>query len=129
MKNLRGLAYIIGVSLLGVGVATIVTNPDQAGYERYAAQRLTVYLQENACAKAGILEDTCESALRDNQDQLRQFISTNTERHNYGLWSIYETNLSPDDILPSAVSGLLPSYHFETVGVFSSFYTYKADRI
>jgi len=129
MKNLRGLAYILGASLLGIGVATFVTNPDQASYEIYATRRLTVHLEENVCIKAGILAEICNSALRDNQPQIKQFIASSTDRQNFGLWSIYTTDLSAGDLLPAALQGAVPDYHFETVGIFSGFYTYKAERI
>ncbi|GAB4227498.1 MAG: hypothetical protein Kow00121_56240 [Elainellaceae cyanobacterium] len=129
MKRLHGYAYILGASLLGIGVATIVTNPDQDSYEAYASQRLSIYLQDNVCNRASILESTCESALRDNQPQIQQFITQGTERQNYLFWSVYRTNLSVDELLPSVVQGLVPSYHFETVGIFSSFYTYRAEQI
>lgn len=129
MKNLRGLAYILGVSLLGIGVATVVTNPLQASYEIYATRRLTAYLEENVCIKAGILSDVCDSALRDNQPQIKQFISTNTDRQNFLFWSIYKTDLDAGNLLPSALRGAVPAYHFESIGIFSSFYTYQAEKL
>jgi hypothetical protein len=128
MKNLHGLAFILGASLLGIGVATFVTNPDQASYETYATRRLTAHLQDQVCPQAGILEDVCNSALRDNQPQIRQFIADNTERRNFLFWSIYETNLSAGELLPTVIRTVIPEYHFETIGVFSSFYTYEAKR-
>jgi hypothetical protein len=129
MKNLRGLAYVIGASLLGIGVATFVTNPDQSSYEAYATRRLTAYLDEQVCAKAGILSNVCESALRDNQSQIKQFIANNTDRQNFLFWSIYKTDLAAGELLPSALQDAVPAYHFETVGLFSSFYTYTAERL
>lgn len=129
MKNLRGLAYILGASLLGIGVATFVTNPDQASYETYATRRLTAHLEENVCVRAGILAELCDSALRDNQAQIKRFISTNTDRQNFLFWSVYKTDLAAGELLPSALQGSIPSYHFETVGIFSSFYTYQAERL
>lgn len=129
MKNLRGLAYILGASLLGIGVATFVTNPAQASYETYATRRLTAHLSENVCTKAGILADVCRSALSDNQSQIKQFISNNTDRQNFLFWSVYKTDLAAGDLLPSALRDAVPAYHFETVGIFSSFYTYEAERL
>ena len=129
MKNIRGLLLIVGASLLGIGVATVVTNPGQAQYEDYATRQLTAYLQQNVCPNTAILDGICSSALRDNQSQIRRFISTNTERQNYLFWSVYQTDLAPGELLPSVIGDTLPAYHFETIGVFSSFHTYKADRI
>lgn len=125
----QGLLYFLGASLLGIGVATAVTNPGQARYEDYASQRLTTYLEQEVCPKAGVLESPCRGALRDNQSQIKKFIADNTDRQNFLFWSIYKTNLSPGELLPPVVSGLLPAYHFETVGVFSSFHIYKAEKV
>jgi hypothetical protein len=129
MKNLRGLSLILGASLLGVGIATLVTNPDRASYETYATRRLTAHLQDEVCPQAGILEDLCDSALRDNQPQIQEFIANNTERENFLFWSIYKTELSAGDLVPGAIRSVVPAYYFETVGVFSSFYTYEAKQI
>jgi hypothetical protein len=129
MKNMRGLFYVIGASLLGIGVATVVTNPHQARYETYATQQLSTYLQQEVCPNTVIIDSLCRSAVRDNQAQIRRFIATNTERENYIFWSIYKTDLAPGELLPPAIGGSLPAYHFETIGIFSSFHTYKAERL
>ncbi|WP_416667588.1 DUF4359 domain-containing protein [Egbenema bharatensis] len=129
MKNLRGLLYVVGASLLGIGVATVVTNPRQAQYEEYATRQLSAYLQQNVCPNAAILDSLCRSAVRDNQAQIRGLIAANTERQNYLFWSVYQTELAPGELLPPVIGGTLPAYHFESVGVFSSFHTYRADRI
>lgn len=127
--KLQGLAYILGASLLGIGVATAVTNPSPERYEIFAAQTLSAYLQKNVCSKAGVLENTCESAIQDNQPQLKKFIADNTQRQNFLFWSIYKTDLAPGELLPPVVGGLLPAYHFETVGVFSGFHIYQANKV
>ncbi len=106
-----------------------VTNPGQADYELYAVDRLSEYLESNACGQASeVLRPQCESLLADNQDQIQQIIAESTQRQNYGVVSIYTTNLSFEQYLPPFLSQLLPSYRFETVGVFRNFYTYRLDR-
>jgi Domain of unknown function (DUF4359) len=126
MKSLKIAGYLLGTVLLGVGVAAAVTNPNQSAYEDYATARLTTYLQDNACTQApsvlgNLLGDQCADLLENNQDEIRKFISSNTDRQNWVILSVYKTDLAIAD-------GILPSYHFETVGVFQQFFTYKADR-
>lgn len=125
MKSLKFGIPVIGIALAGLGVAMVVTNPGQSAYNDYATAQLTDYLKENACNKApsvlgNFLQAQCAALLDDNQDQIEQFIAESTRRQNYLILSVYQTDL--------AISEFLPAYHFETVGVFQRFYTYKAER-
>jgi uncharacterized membrane-anchored protein len=134
MKNFKVGAYLAGMVFVGLGVAMAVTNPNQEAYNQYAARRLAQYLQEEECVKIeDSVRDLCKLLEREQgQNLLRQLIASNTERQNYLLLSIYKTNLSTSDVLPSFLSGLLSlpslSYQFETVGLFSNFQIYKAER-
>lgn len=129
MKPLRLTAYLIGLVLLGLGVAAAVTNPEQAAYEEFAAQQLGQYLKENTCAKAGLaLQSSCASLIQENQPQIQKLIAANTQRQNFLLLSLYKTDLAPGELLPDFLASAVPSYHFETAGVFSSFHVYKAQK-
>ncbi len=134
MKNFKVGAYLAAMVFVGLGVAMAVTNPDQETYNQYAARRLAQYLQEKECVKIeDSFRDLCQLLEREQgQTLLRQLVSQNTERQNYFLFSLYKTDLSTRDIVPSFLSGLLSlpnlSYRFETVGLFSKFQTYRAER-
>lgn len=133
MKGLKIAFAVLGAALAGVAIAMIATNPSEAAYEDYATEQLTRYLQsesKNLCQDVpdflgGALGDECQSlvrsALKDNRAQIRQLIIRGTERQNFGVLSVYKTNLE--------VISLLPTYEFETVGVFRNFYTYRAEQI
>jgi hypothetical protein len=121
MKNFKVGAYLAAMVCLGLGVAMAVTNPNQESYNQYA-----VKIEDS-------LRDLCQLLEREQgQSLLRQLVSQNTERQNYFLFSIYKTNLSTRDVVPSFLSGLLAlpslSYEFETVGLFSNFQIYRAER-
>ena len=129
MKLFQLTASLIGIVLVGTGVAAALTNPSPAAYEDFAAQRLTEYLQENACAKAGIaLQSSCSSLIKGNQSQIQKLVAANTERQNFLLLSIYKTDLAPGKLFPDFVGNLLPAYHFETAGVLNTFHIYKAEK-
>jgi hypothetical protein len=134
MKNFKVGAYLAAMVFVGLGAAMTVTNPNPETYNQYAARRLAQYLQEKECVKIeDSFRDLCQLLEREQgQTLLRQLVSQNTERQNYFLFSIYKTNLSTSDVVPSFLSGLLAlpnlSYQFETVGVFSKFQTYRAER-
>jgi hypothetical protein len=125
MKSLKIGGYVIGGILVGLAAAMAVTNPGQAAYEDYAAKQLTAYLKSNACTQApnvlgNLLQNQCAQLLDKNQSQIRRLIANGTDRQNFLFLSIYKTDLS--------ISQLLPSYHFETVGAFQTLHTYKAER-
>jgi hypothetical protein len=126
MKGIKVLLYVILMSVLGLGVAMFVTNPDQAKYDEYAAKQLSAYMKDNLCKKADGLEESCNNLLRDNEAEIKTFISEHTERENYGVVSLYKTDLSVDGFVPFFLRSFVPEYHFETVGVFGSFHTYES---
>ncbi len=125
MKNLRIITYIAAAALAGVGVAMAASNPSQPAYEEYAEQRLTEYLKSDVCTKApkaleNFLQRSCTVVIDSSRPQLQQIVSRGTQRQNFILFSVYRTDLS--------VKPLIPSYHFETVGAFQTFYTYAAEN-
>jgi hypothetical protein len=134
MKPFRVGAYLLSMALVSVGVAMGITNPAPREYEEYATTQLSAYLKTQVCPQApsilgNVLGDACVSLIEDNQSEIRQLIVNGTERQNLVFVSIYRTQLSPSQILSANwLEGSLPSYEFETVGVFRRFYTYKAER-
>jgi Domain of unknown function (DUF4359) len=129
MTPLKLTASLLGFIVLGLGVATAVTNPDQATYNEFATQKLSEYLQEDTCAKAGIaLQAPCSSLVKDNQSQIQKLIESNTQRQNLLFLSIYKTDITPGNLLPDFIGNSLPSYHFETAGILNSFHIYKVEK-
>ena len=113
------------VGLAVLGVAMVKTNPTQAEYEEYAMQRLTKYLKNDVCKKTpNILESLvkldCNKLVDSASPQIREIVSATSERQDLFFFSIYRTDLK--------LNALIPSYTFETVGGFESFYTYSAEK-
>ncbi|MCU0526330.1 MAG: DUF4359 domain-containing protein [Elainella sp. Prado103] len=134
MKSWQVPALLMTVVLAGVGVAMAVTNPDEAAYRDYAAQRLTDYLQEEECTKLDDpLHHLC-TLMEGEQGQalMKRLIADNTQRRNYGLFSLYQTNFSTSDVLPDFLSNFLSvptiTYETDTIGVFGNFQTYRAEQ-
>lgn len=126
--------YLAGMALVGLGVAMAVTNPSEAAYKDYAARRLTQQLQEKECVKLDAsYQDLCKLLDREQgQALLRRLVADHTERQNYLVFSLYKTNFSTDQLLPSLLSGLLSlpkiSYETETIGLFGQFQTYRVEK-
>jgi hypothetical protein len=125
MKVLKIVAAIGGAALAGLGVAMALTNPSQESYEAYALEKLTAYLKDEACLQApsvfgNVLQRQCKTLVDTGRPQIQQLISQTTQRKNFLFFSIYQTNLG--------IGTFLPSYHFETLGVFQNFYIYQAQQ-
>lgn len=130
MKNSKQLfTGVIGIALLALAGGMALSNPGQATYEEFAVERLTKVLKEEACQKLVFgLEEQCPGWVDDNQAEIKQFVAENTRRQNFIVFSLYTTDLSVRSLLPSVpFFASLPSYHFETIGAFQTFYTYKAN--
>lgn len=123
MKTLRLAAWIGGAVLVGIGGAMVATNPDPANYEKFATREVSQYLKQQVCPKAPKVlgfQEQCPTFVDANQPQIEKIISEGTQQQNFLFFSIYKTDLS--------VSSLLPTYHFETIGIFQNFHVYKAQR-
>jgi hypothetical protein len=126
---MQGLQLILKGGLITLGMLgglLIVTNPGQKAYEDYAAITLSTYLKEDICKKGDgnlgeFLASQCKSLVDVSRPQLQEFISTKTQRRNFLVFSIYETNL--------ALFESLPSYRFQTVGLLQQFYTYDHEEL
>ncbi|MDR9405151.1 MAG: DUF4359 domain-containing protein [Halothece sp. Uz-M2-17] len=110
------------LAVLGVGIIMALTNPHRNAYKNYAARQASFYLQENACTKTpnlfgDILEQQCNAIAEGSQPYLKPVVNLSTRRHNYFLFSIYETKFS---LNPS-----LPAYSAKTVGFLNLFWTYE----
>jgi len=132
MKPLRVIVPI-GLVLAGLGAALVITNPPQPTYESYATQRLVVYLRENVCTPqlqilGSSLQKDCQRLLVQNQTDIQQLLSKGTQRQNFGILSLYKTDLSVNTVFPFMPPSVLPAYHFETIGIFQTFYTYKTEQ-
>jgi uncharacterized membrane-anchored protein len=119
------MTYVGAVGLVALGVAMAKTNPSQAEYEEYAMQRLTKYLKSDVCKKTpkmleNLIKLDCDKLVDSASPQVRELVAGTTERQDFLIFSIYRTDLK--------LNSWLPSYTFESVGAFESFYTYSAER-
>lgn len=107
-----------GVIVAGLGAVLAATNPDRETYQRYAGDRLTEYLQTEACRQAGNFESLCEDFVEDSQPQLERIIARSTDRQNFLLFSIYRTDLSVP--LPG-----IPEVKSQSLGILNQLHTYE----
>lgn len=118
MKTWKIVAIAAGL-VAATGVIMALTNPKQEAYETFATGALIDYAGENLCPKVPIIgKAQCETLLSTNRSEIKRFIAKGSERRNYFFFSIYVTDLS--------ISTWLPSYHFETLGIFGKFFVMQA---
>ena len=121
LKNI-GIAGIIAI---GVGAIALFTNPGEQKYQKYVALSLRTEVKDKICTKVsqdlGVwLEGQCHILITTASPYLSELIAQQTERENFLLFSIYQTNIPLPDPLPS--------YHLKTLGAFDSFYIYQAQE-
>lgn len=121
-----GKGSILGVGILGLGAIALITNPGEAGYQKYAEATLKTHFKDRVCTEViedlGVwLEGQCRILVDIASPNLSQVVSQQTKRQNFVLFSIYQADFP----LPSP----LPKYHVETIGVFGNFYTYQAKKL
>ena len=119
------LLKIAGIALGTLGGLMVVTNPGPSAYENYATQELNSYLKEQVCSEMPeklqkLLQTRCHDLVDMTNPQMLEMINQTTQRHNFLFFSIYETNLE--------FGSPLPQYSFQTLGIFSKFYTYEAEK-
>lgn len=118
------ISGIIGViSVFGMGTIMAITNPSRQDYQTYAARQTISYLQNNACTKlpdtlSGFLHKQCSDLVKEGKPHFKRAINVSTRQHNYFLFTVYETEVS--------LNNRLPSYSSKTVGFMSVFWTYEA---
>lgn len=113
---------ISGLIVLGIAGGMVATNPNRESYQNYAATEMNTRLKKEVCSdlSGDFVKSQCESFLDMTKERMRGIVANSTQRQNYFLFSIYETefNFSP---IPK-----VKSYQFTTVGVFNNFWTFEA---
>ncbi|MDR9405247.1 MAG: DUF4359 domain-containing protein, partial [Halothece sp. Uz-M2-17] len=97
LKSWEISLLISSIAVIGIGAAMAITNPRRQAYQEYAAEKMSVYIKEEVCADApkalgDFLERQCNQLVDSGQKPLQDLIAQSTQRHNYFLFSIYETN-------------------------------------
>lgn len=115
-----------GIVLAGIGAIAMATNPGEAGYQKYAGEKIKTELKDKICSQVAVdlgvwLEGQCHILISTASPYLAEVISQQTQRQNFYLFSIYQGDLT----LPEP----LPKYHVATIGIFGNYHTYQAKKL
>ncbi|GAP94936.1 DUF4359 domain-containing protein [Leptolyngbya sp. NIES-2104] len=127
MKTSQILLGVVGLAVLGIAGLMAATNPDEAAFGEFALEQV----KTQGCKEAPqIIRQQCPQFVQENQAQVKKLIAQSTERQNYGLFSLYRTNLSTRSIIPDLPVFLdVPAFQLETVGMMGRFYIYQAEKV
>ncbi len=110
-----------GGLVLVTSVIFMFTNPSSQKYEEFATEQLVIYAKENVCSSESanleqiIKNQVCNLLLDTGRAKIPNLVAQNTQRQNFLLFSVYETNLY--------------LYEFQTIGVFNEFHVIDVHKI
>ena len=97
------------------------TNPNQKQYEEFAEEKLSLYAKENLCQAGAsgldqvVKSQVCHMMVEAGKGQIPRVVRETTQKRDYMVLSIYETNLY--------------LYKFRTIGVFNNFYVLDVNQL
>jgi Domain of unknown function (DUF4359) len=126
MKRVTIIAAGLGLGSVGLGLALAMTNPAPEAFAEFALQ----HLREAGCQQIPFgLASQCPRFVDDNKAQIQRIMADNTERQDFILFSIYQTHLSTRSLVPDfPLMPMLPTFHFQTVGILGNFYLVEAKK-
>lgn len=107
-----------GGAALAAGAGLVFSNPTPAEFELYAGERLVDLITSEICADEGLpmllrlVVQDCPELVHSQRKLLGSLAAANTRRLNLGLFSLYETDVGGQELLPSLH---LPRYHVTTL--------------
>ncbi len=107
----------MGRCAIAAGVLGLLalSNPDRRYYELYVTETLSDYLIDRVCARIPDFSDICREFTIEHEDDLRAIVRDRTKRSNFGLFSLYYTEIE----LP-----VLPAVEIRAVGAAARFFPY-----
>jgi hypothetical protein len=124
-----------GIVLVGTAAALGVTNPSPDRYADFATTNATHYLETKVCTHklplvGNSFQDECIKIAQspEMRTKIRESMTRNTQRQNYILFSIYQTQLNAHDLLPILPGDLFPQYQAKTLGILNFFHILSTEK-
>ena len=105
------------------GAALVFTNPSPDEFKSYAGAQLVTVISDELCGGGlpmvlQLWVNDCPRLIRDQEPALAELAGQFSRRRNFGLASVYTTNLGGQDLLPTL---RLPAYSVKTLGIAGQF--------
>jgi len=102
-----GIRSLIGLAVAAaLGLGLVATNPGEEEFERFAADQITHAAEEEICREgslpmlARLIVRDCPRLIAAQHDLLGRLAMAATRRRNFGLLSLYNTDLGGQQLLP-----------------------------
>ena len=111
------------LALAASGVALAFTNPSPEDFKSYAGGQLVSVISDELCGGGlplvlQLWVKDCPRLIRDQEPALAELAGQFSRRLNFGLASLYTTELGGQDLLPTF---RLPEYSVTTLGIAGQF--------
>lgn len=111
------------VALAASGAALVFTNPSPDEFKSYAGAQLVTVISDELCGGGlpmvlQLWVNDCPRLIRDQEPALAELAGQFSRRRNFGLASVYTTELGGQDLLPTL---RLPAYSVKTLGIAGQF--------
>ncbi|MCX5950786.1 MAG: DUF4359 domain-containing protein [Cyanobacteria bacterium] len=124
-------ALVMGALAASVAAAGLVlTNPGPAAFEDFAADRLVDLLTRDLCDEGGlpmmmrVVVSDCPGLVRSQRTPLGAWARQGTIRRNFGLFSLYSTNLGGQQL----AQWQIPRYKATTLAAAGRFVVIRTGR-
>jgi len=113
-----------------VGGGLVLTNPGPAAFEDFAADQLVELLTRDLCSDGGlpmlmrVVVRDCPALVRSQRTPLGAWARQGTRRRNFGLFSLYSTNLGGQQL----AQWQIPRYKATTLAAAGRFVVLRTGR-
>ena len=114
------------------GLGLLLTNPDESEFEPFAADQLVTVAVEELCGDnnlpllARLVVHDCPRLIQSQRALLGKLALSGSQRRNFGLFSLYRTDLGGQSILPN---WSIPRYRALTLAVAGRFLLLPVGRL
>lgn len=123
---------LAAAAALAAGLGLMATNPGAADFEPFAADELVRVAVEEVCGNDGLpmlarlVVRDCPELIRSQRVLLGRLALLGSQRRNFGLFSLYRTDLGGQQVLPD---WSIPRYRTLTLAVAGQFLVLPVGRI
>jgi hypothetical protein len=127
-----GIRSLLGLAVAAaVGLGLVATNPDEEEFERFAADQITHAAEQELCHEGGLpmlarlIVHDCPRLIAAQHDLLGRLALAATRRRNFGLLSLYRTDLGGQQLLPD---WSIPRYSSITLAAAGRFFILRSNQ-